>query len=124
MIEDGRKVFFVIDEMPDLDDHYYDYGDEENRSPETIPLGSIQRRRPAMSSWTGSYLKGHGCSSTENDPNWIHPLRFFRDDRPIPVDVGKQDSRRTAPDEIQMGSFLVNAKGIRIIVGVCWTESV
>ena len=43
---------------------------------------------------------------------------------PARLTVGQRDSRRTAPDEIQMGSFLVNAKGIRMIVGVCWTESV
>lgn len=31
MIEDERKIFFVIDKMTDLDDLYFDYDDEETR---------------------------------------------------------------------------------------------
>lgn len=45
-------------------------------------------------------------------------MLFFGDDRPIPVDVGKQDSRRVDSDRILMGFYRRMPRGIRRIVGV------
>ena len=45
-------------------------------------------------------------------------MLFFGGDRPIPVDVGKQDSRRVDSDRILMGFYRRMPRGIRRIVGV------